>query len=327
MYMLYSWVIKRGGYKAFTKKSMWKDARPFIDNYVEDHVQAPYILSRNYEKYLKDYEEFYNDGFGSTEQARYIGNNFYGAPIGKPLTNAIVLINAKKYDFPVKNDPNEEQTIQTRVDELIESMNVDAIFSHIDQDESKDEKGKPYRKAIFFDKCNLRPPLHYSSPMGTFVKECLNKENSKSMADLLKDVSQKWDNLDLKTRKTYEDLATIKNQKYFKDKCIYDKCVKILDEKYHSKYGKLDADGKMEVESTAALIVSTSTTSTTSTTTTTTTSSTTPITTTTDTSVAESIQNKNTENNNNNESKTMEDVSESIVDENKDEMDMTMMKG
>ena len=127
----------------FTKRSMWKDARPFIDNYVEDHVQAPYIIRRNYEKYLKDYEDFYHDGFGATKPGEYINEKICGAPIGKCLTKRILLINAKV--APATNLCDESKA-QNRINGLVESVDTSTIFKELDEAELNNPKLKAFRK-------------------------------------------------------------------------------------------------------------------------------------------------------------------------------------
>ena len=138
---------------------MWKEVRPYMDNYAEDNVQAPYIIRRNYEKYLKDYEEFYNGGFGPTMPGEYISEKLYGAPIGKVLQNAVVSVSSKTQTFQYESAMTDDQKIKRDVNNLIEGIDDwKKICFEIRQGESRNRSLVAHRKNIFFNRVGWITP-------------------------------------------------------------------------------------------------------------------------------------------------------------------------
>ena len=234
MYALYSWVVSHGGFKTLLKKSMWKEVRPYIDNYAEDNVQAPYIIRRNYEKYLKDYEEFYNGGFGPTMPGEYISEKLYGAPIGKVLQNAVVSVSSKTQTFQYESAMIDDQKIKREVNNLIEGIDWKKICFEIRQGESRNRSLVAHRKNIFFNRLDLDHPLRYLSPFGTFASTYINKSEDLSPLVFINEVHQQWASLSSKEKKYYHSISSQKRQEYISNKLVYDKCLNLFQEKYIS---------------------------------------------------------------------------------------------
>ena len=205
-----------------------------MDNYAEDNVQAPYIIRRNYEKYLKDYEEFYNGGFGPTMPGEYISEKLYGAPIGKVLQNAVVSVSSKTQTFQYEPSMIDDQKIKTEVNNLIEGIDWKKICFEIRQGESRNRSLVAHRKNIFFNRLDLDHPLRYLSPFGTFASTYINKSEDLSPLVFINEVHQQWASLSSEEKNYYHSISSQKRQEYISNKLVYDKCLNLFQEKYIS---------------------------------------------------------------------------------------------
>ena len=179
LYTMYTWVVNRGGFKSFTKKSQWKESVGVIDNYDPNNGQAPYILCNYYEKYLLQYEEYYHSGPGETTAGGLMGDIPGEQKIGAPIGVIDAAVPSKSLD----DDSTAVDTGEVAVGSVVKSEigNTDTTKEVVEKstDEKKVEDGSTESDGVKFASLESIPTFESSVlnlKSWTGILSCFMKE-------------------------------------------------------------------------------------------------------------------------------------------------------